>query len=188
MKTVFLDRDGVINRKLPGDYVKSWDEFEFLPGAMEGLSNLKRLGFRLIVVTNQRGISLGKFSEGDLERIHSRMQEELGKCSAALDAIYYCPHENGRCECRKPGTGLFERARQDFPDLNFRDSFVIGDSFSDMEAGAKIGAKLILVGQDAAAVSSTLRRNNIHVDEIAPSLREAVQRFVVKIDQRLTSG
>src|SRR5215831_9764361 len=90
---VFLDRDGVINRKLPGDrFVCHWGEFEFLPGAAEAICHLNYFGSRAIVVTNQRGISLGLYTEHDLEDLHARMMSALRSRGARIDAIYYCPH------------------------------------------------------------------------------------------------
>ena len=179
MPTAFLDRDGVINRRPSGDYVKSWPEFEFLPGAREALHQLKVNGFLLILVTNQRGISLGKMQESGLWVIHEQMQGELRQADAALDGIYYCPHDANACECRKPQIGMFLEARRDFPKIQFGDSYVIGDSSSDMEAGARIGAKLVLIGPESDAALSVLAAKNIRVDFSAPSLLEAAQRYLI---------
>ena len=149
--TVFLDRDGTINRKAAeGDYVKSWAEFEFLPGAVEGLALLRSRGLRLIVVTNQRGIARGLMGAEDLADIHARMRAELVPLDADVDAIYFCPHEAGECNCRKPGTGMFEAARRDEPAIDFARSVVVGDSDSDMEAAAAIGAVGIRLGPQVA--------------------------------------
>jgi len=181
MLTVFLDRDGVINRKPPdGDYVKSWQEFEFLPGVLDALHALKQHGFRLLVVTNQRGVCLGRFSENDLRLIHDRMAEALRNADAALDAIYYCPHDNNSCDCRKPGTGLFLQAQRDFPDIHFPDSFVVGDSTVDMEAAARLGCKKVLVGDDIAGVIAVLKPEKLQVDFSAGSLLEAVREYLIK--------
>jgi D-glycero-D-manno-heptose 1,7-bisphosphate phosphatase len=149
VKTVFLDRDGVINRKKDDDYVKSWAEFEFLPGAKAALGLLSKSGYRVIIATNQRGIARGLMTPDDLTDIHRRMQEELAEAGAVITAIYYCPHDSGQCICRKPETGLFLQARRDFPDIDFARSILIGDSSSDMEAGDRLGCRNILVGRDA---------------------------------------
>ena len=147
IETVFLDRDGTINRKAAeGDYVKSWAEFEFLPGAIEALALMRSSGLRLVVVTNQRGIARGLMSEEDLADIHARMRAELARHDADVDAIYFCPHAAGECDCRKPGTGMFEQARGDEPAIDFADSAMVGDSDSDMAAARAIGALAIRVG------------------------------------------
>jgi|SRR5579862_1550635 len=143
--TIFLDRDGVINRKRPeGDYVKSWEEFEFLPGALEGLCLLSAGASRLIVVTNQRGIARGRMSERDLTDIHRKMLAAIRQAGGRIDAIYYCPHE-GACECRKPRSGLFLRAKADFPEIEFTDSTLVGDAIADLEAAFRLGCRAVLV-------------------------------------------
>jgi D-glycero-D-manno-heptose 1,7-bisphosphate phosphatase len=141
--TAFLDRDGTINVKAAeGDYVKSWEEFAFLPGAEQAVRLLAGAGWRVIVVTNQRGVALGRMAMADVEDIHRRLRELL-----PVDAVYVCPHERGECDCRKPGTGLLEQALRDDPRIDPAASVVIGDAESDMEAGRAFGARTILVGQ-----------------------------------------
>jgi D-glycero-D-manno-heptose 1,7-bisphosphate phosphatase len=155
--TVFLDRDGTINRKAPeGDYVKSPEELELLPGAAEAIAALGAAGLLLVVITNQRGIALGRMTEEDLERVHARLREELATAGARVDAIYHCPHGEDGCDCRKPRTGMFEDARRDNPRIDFARAVVIGDSWRDVEAGRAIGARTIGLGgvegaDDAAA-------------------------------------
>jgi D-glycero-D-manno-heptose 1,7-bisphosphate phosphatase len=145
--TVFLDRDGVINRRREGDYVTSWAEFEFLPRAQDALRCLAERGHRVIVVTNQRGVARGRMSEDDLASIHARLIEEATRAGGAIAAIYYCPHDVGQCTCRKPQTGLFLEAQRDFADIEFAASTVIGDSPSDMEAGQQLGCRAIFIGE-----------------------------------------
>jgi len=95
-RAIFLDRDGVINKKAPeGDYVKNWDEFQFLPGVKEAIRKLNEKGFLVIVVSNQRGIAKGVMTEDDLKKIHARMKEELRKERAVIDGIYYCSRYQG---------------------------------------------------------------------------------------------
>ena len=133
---VFLDRDGVLNRKpAQGGFVTHWEEFELLPGVDDAIATLNRSGRKVIVVTNQRGIALGLYSLPDLERMHNQLQALLGQRGAQLDAIYVCPHESGQCNCRKPLTGLFEQAFLDFPDARPQSSVMVGDSLRDIEAG-----------------------------------------------------
>lgn len=144
---VFLDRDGTINRKAPeGQYVTSWEQFEFLPGAREAIRDLSRAGIRVIVVTNQRGIARGHMTEADLADIHRRMVAELGQAGAHIDAIYHCPHEDG-CDCRKPGTGMFLRAGAELRGIEFDRALVIGDGQVDVSAARAIGAYAVRLGE-----------------------------------------
>jgi D-glycero-D-manno-heptose 1,7-bisphosphate phosphatase len=175
MLTIFLDRDGVINRKQPeNDYVKSWQEFTFLPGALEGVRILSGLAARLIVVTNQRGVARGRMREEDLLDIHERMTAAVAAAGGRIDGIYHCPHEEGACQCRKPRTGLFERAQADFPDIDFRFSLIVGDSVSDLLPGAKLGCRMALIASDErrARVLGQAAREGIRVEISAASLLE----------------
>lgn len=173
--TLFLDRDGTINRKRPeDDYVKSFEEFEFLPNALAGLRRMAASGARMICVTNQRGIARGRMTEDALIDIHRRMLDAVREAGGRIDAIYYCPHEAGRCDCRKPLTGLFQRARMDFPDIDFSDSLVVGDALSDMAAASRLGCGSALVAppETAAAICQTAAGQGIHVDICVESLLE----------------
>jgi D-glycero-D-manno-heptose 1,7-bisphosphate phosphatase len=145
LSAVFVDRDGVINRKAPeGEYVTSWEQFAFLPGALDGLRELAAAGVPVVVVTNQRGIARRRMSEADLADIHGRMRDAVTAAGGRIDAIYHCPHERG-CDCRKPGTGLFERAAGDLS-IDLENAAVVGDRASDMQAAAAIGALSVHVG------------------------------------------
>ena len=161
--TIFLDRDGVINRKRDDDYVKHWGEFEFLPNVKEALKILTEKNYRLIVVTNQRGIARGWMSEADVQNVHARMLAEIAP--ARIAAIYCCPHDKDQCDCRKPKTGMFLQAQQAFPAIEFAQSVLIGDSLSDMAAGAQLGCRNILIGDEANY-------------ECASSLYEAVTKLL----------
>lgn len=146
LRFVFLDRDGVVNRKPPeGDYITSWDRWEWLPGAAEAIAALNQAGLTVLLATNQRAIALGLLSEEGLAEIHSRMRAHLEQRGARLDGIYHCPHDRGQCRCRKPETGLFERAFRDFPAANPGNSVMIGDSLPDIEAGRRLGMKTVFV-------------------------------------------
>ena len=149
VKFVFLDRDGVINRKAPdGKYVASWRDIEMLPGAERAVALLNQSSRKVIVVTNQRGIALGRLSELTLESIHRNLQRHLGSFGAHIDAIYFCPHDLGQCDCRKPAPGLFEFAFRDYPEAHPDNSVMIGDSNSDILAGASLGMKTILITEN----------------------------------------
>jgi D-glycero-D-manno-heptose 1,7-bisphosphate phosphatase len=176
VRTVFLDRDGVLNRKLPeGDYVTEWAQFEWLPGAVEAIARLNRAGLTVIVVSNQRGIALGRLTIDQLELLHRQMRGQLAQNGARVDAIYYCPHDKGECRCRKPDVGLFEQAMKDFPQLNEAHSVLIGDSLSDIQAGQRLGMRTILIQGDpdrqkaGAAAAANL------ADGVALSLLQAVE-------------
>jgi len=145
-KVVFLDRDGVINRKMPkGDYVKKWEEFKFLPGAIDAIKKLSSAGFDVFIVTNQRGISRGIMSERDLGLVHNRMVLELESAGASISGIYYCPHgKQDECFCRKPNPGMLIRAARDHK-LDLSRSIIIGDDETDIEAGKTVGAKTFRV-------------------------------------------
>jgi len=150
-KTVFLDRDGVINRKLESDYVKIWSEFRFLPGAIDAIKIINEKGYLVIVVTNQRGIARGLMTEQDLKLIHRRMLQELQRNEAHIDDIFFCPHERDSCDCRKPKPGMLIQANEKW-NIDFSDSYIIGDSKSDIEAGKRVGCNGILTTELRKAV------------------------------------
>jgi D-glycero-D-manno-heptose 1,7-bisphosphate phosphatase len=155
-ETVFLDRDGTINVKAPeGDYVKSWEEFEFLPGAVDAVRALHEAGRRVVVVTNQRGIALSRMTEHDLAEIHERMLDAIGP--GVVAAVYHCPHDGGECDCRKPQPGMLRRAAAEIPGVDLADATVIGDSDSDVEAGRAVGANTIKIGADAPSLAEAVR-------------------------------
>lgn len=176
--TIFLDRDGTINRKRPeGDYVKSWDEFEFLPGALAGLRRIAAdTKGRVICVTNQRGIARNRMTEDALTDIHKRMVQAVHEAGGRIDAIYYCPHESG-CDCRKPLTGLFQRACRDFPDIVLNDSLIVGDAISDMLPASKLGcgAALVAAPPAAARILERAEDQGIRVDFCVESLLELAE-------------
>jgi D-glycero-D-manno-heptose 1,7-bisphosphate phosphatase len=176
---VFLDRDGVINRKAPeGAYVRNWSEFELLPGVTEALLALRTAGRPLFVVTNQRGVARGVVRATDVYDIHIRLTRQLRSIGVDLEGIYVCPHEKASCDCRKPGTGLFLDARRDRPWICFRDSDMIGDSLNDLQAGARLGMRLWLVGDEerSRSIVRAAERAGIRVSGWAPSLLALVEQ------------
>ncbi|MDD4939860.1 MAG: HAD family hydrolase [Candidatus Omnitrophica bacterium] len=151
IKVVFLDRDGVIN-KYPGDrdYVKSWSEFSFLPGAKESLKRLNGGGYKLIIISNQAGVSKGLYSRETLDLITRNMLKELKDSGAVIEGVYYCVHlREDNCACRKPKTGLIDSAVQGLKkkgqEIELSRSFFIGDSIPDAQAGKAAGIKTILL-------------------------------------------
>ena len=146
-KIIFLDRDGVINKKAKkAEYIRSWSEFEFLPGSIDAMKMLSRSGYRIFVITNQAGISRGAMTEDDLKAIHSILENELGKEGVCIEKIYYCPHgwDDG-CECRKPKPGMLFQAAREY-DLDLSESIFIGDDKRDLEAGLAAECRTLLVG------------------------------------------
>jgi D-glycero-D-manno-heptose 1,7-bisphosphate phosphatase len=143
---VFLDRDGVLNEKMPeGRYVTCWREFHLLPGVPEAIARLNHAGLRVVVVSNQRGIALGLYTAADVENIHASLQNFLKSHGAHVDAFYFCPHDKRECNCRKPLPGLFEQAAAQFPGLAAATSVMIGDSLSDIEFGHRLGMKTVFI-------------------------------------------
>jgi D-glycero-D-manno-heptose 1,7-bisphosphate phosphatase len=131
--TLFLDRDGVINERLVGDYVRDWSQFKFCPGVPTALKALRPYFNRIVVVTNQQGIGKGLMSEEDLNEIHHKMMAELEQAGCKIDGIFFCPHlASAGCDCRKPATGLALQAQDRFPDIDFSNSYLAGDSESDL--------------------------------------------------------
>ena len=137
--TVFLDRDGVLNRRIMGDYVTCLDEFEVLPGVLEALARLVKLDFRLAVVTNQRGIAIGRMTREDVAGVHGFLSREVALTGGRLDEFYICPHDRHEgCDCRKPSPGLLDQAHAHRP-IDWQRSWLIGDSDSDILAGKARG-------------------------------------------------
>jgi len=154
IETAFLDRDGVINRRIPGGYVGSWEEFEFLEGAVEALAILRASRVRTVVVTNQRGIARGLVSRDAVDEVHRRMQGHLRTRNAHADAIYLCPDLDG--PMRKPAPGMLLQAAQHIPAIRFDRSVMIGDSVTDLLAGCAAGTRTILVEPDPGLVGTKL--------------------------------
>lgn len=147
--TLFLDRDGVINKKLEKDYVKKIEEFEFIEGTVEAIRKLNNIFGLALVVTNQQGIGKGIMTNADLKVVHDYMEAELLKEGAKLDKIYYCPELNSKnAICRKPNTGMAEEARRDFPTIDFKSSVMIGDSISDMQMGKRVGMVTVFISEE----------------------------------------
>ncbi len=142
--TVFLDRDGVISRNRD-DYVKSWDEFEFLPGALEALRRLTEGACRIVVVTNQSAVSKGIISRRTAEEIDLAMVQRVKQVGGRIDAVLFCPHRPDEgCDCRKPHPGLLLRAAR-WLSLDLANSFMVGDHVTDLQAGLAIGCMPVLV-------------------------------------------
>jgi D-glycero-D-manno-heptose 1,7-bisphosphate phosphatase len=175
-KAVFLDRDGVINKKPEeGNYITSWDDFHILPGVADGIALLNRAGYVVVVVTNQRCVARGLLSVADLEKIHEQMSQTLSRAGAKLDGIYYCPHDyEPPCNCRKPAPGMLLEAAQ-VHEIDLRSSWMVGDSEIDMRAGVNSTCKTARIFAERENQNANGRTSGIsgRVDIIASSLLDS---------------
>jgi D-glycero-D-manno-heptose 1,7-bisphosphate phosphatase len=160
--TVFLDRDGVLNRHIVSGYVTRWTEFVILPGVLTALQRLRNAGFRLLIVSNQAGVPKGFLTCDDLIRITSMSLKEFQKSGADVDGAFFCLHEPGDgCTCRKPKPGLIRAAADLFP-TDFSHSFLIGDSLTDILAGAAVACKTVyLAAKLDASIPATHQARNL---------------------------
>ncbi|MBO6062733.1 MAG: HAD-IIIA family hydrolase [Bacteroidales bacterium] len=141
--TLFLDRDGVVNRWIPGDYVRTWDQFTFLPGIRECLRKWAAYFRRIIIVSNQRGVGKGKMTQEELEEVHHRMLAEIAAAGGRIDAVYTCVELEPGHPMRKPQTGMFQAACRDFPDITPERSVMVGDSEYDRAFAANCGMPFV---------------------------------------------
>ncbi|MCC7467122.1 MAG: HAD family hydrolase [Saprospiraceae bacterium] len=146
MNTLFLDRDGVINHRIPGDYVRTPETFLPMEGLGEAMKLLSGKFDRIFVVTNQAGIGKGLMTEMDLHSIHRHMLDIMEVAGGRVDRVYHCPHRSELgCTCRKPATGMAWLALADFPDIDFENAWMVGDSVSDMQFAETLGVKSVLI-------------------------------------------
>ena len=151
-KAIFLDRDGTIN--VEKNYLYRKEDFEFIEGVPQALKLFREKGYLLILITNQSGIARGYYSVSDMEKLHEYMQSELRKYNAQFDDIFYCPHhpeaviEEYRidCDCRKPRTGMFERAIEKY-NIDIRNSYAIGDRERDLIPAEQLGVNCIFLSE-----------------------------------------
>jgi D-sedoheptulose 7-phosphate isomerase len=181
-RAIFIDRDGVINVEKP-DYVRTWGQFEFLPGSLRALSLLRDIGLPILIVTNQSAVNRGLLDRASLEKIHERMKTEIETHGGRVDAIFYCPHTPDQsCECRKPRPGLLLRASSEMG-IDLQKSYFIGDAATDAVAAASVGcAPLILRrrgrGQRFSASSKVFPRGTIVLEDLP-----AAARYIAKIER-----
>lgn len=144
--TLFLDRDGVVNERMPNDYVKHPDAWVPTEGLGEALQLLSIHFQRIVIVTNQAGIGKGLMTEADLAAVHARMFAVAHAAGGRIDRVYHCPHRSDAgCSCRKPATGMAWLAVVDFPDIDFAQAWMVGDSGSDMQFGQALGMRTVLI-------------------------------------------
>ena len=151
IKLVILDRDGTINQD-SAEFIKSADEWQPLPGALEAIARLNHAGWHVVVASNQSGLGRGLFEVSDLNEIHSKMHSMLAAVGGRIDAVFFCPHApNENCRCRKPDTGLFEQIADRYG-FGLKGVPAVGDSARDVVAGAAVGCEphLVLTGKGVA--------------------------------------
>lgn len=174
-KAVFIDRDGTINMDV--HYLNDPDKFKMYPGVGEGVRKLKDNGFKIIVITNQSGIARGYFTEKQLSDIHEKMKKEFQEFNVILDGIYFCPHHpDDKCNCRKPNTGLFEKAIKDH-NIDVSRSYMVGDKTLDIGAGQKAGVLTILLPEPHIRKEYLAGKNGWEYipDYIAEDFKDAVE-------------
>ncbi len=182
-RAVFLDRDGVIVEQ--EEYLNQAEDLVLIPGAGEAIARLNAASILVIVVTNQAGIAKGHLTLSDLKEIHARLRHELSACKAYLDAIYYCPHHPEAtvpeflrdCSYRKPGVGMFEKARDEHG-IDLEASYLVGDATGDILAGKRAGCRTILV---ATGFGGSDERYVIEPDLRVADLPEAVERILSEV-------
>ncbi|UCD33841.1 MAG: D-glycero-beta-D-manno-heptose 1,7-bisphosphate 7-phosphatase [Desulfobacterales bacterium] len=174
MKTVFLDRDGVINKD-SSEYIKSWAEFEFLPGSLEAIRQLTLNQFEIIIITNQSAVNRKLITKGNLEYLHNRLHKAVASKGGQIRDIFFCPHTpEEACTCRKPKTGLIYRAQQKHQ-IDLASSAMVGDSAKDIECARNAGCRyaiLVKTGNGIEAVN-ILNNKAIHPDFVAQDLLDA---------------
>jgi histidinol-phosphate phosphatase family protein len=147
--SLFLDRDGVINQRIPDDYVKHPDQFVFIPGVTEALQIFARYFAHIIVVSNQQGIGKGIMTKSQLNLVHEKMFQKINETGGRIDAVFYSPDLKGtQSFTRKPAVGMGLKARKQFPDISFKRCIMAGDSYSDILFGYRLGMLTVLIGMD----------------------------------------
>jgi histidinol-phosphate phosphatase family protein len=169
--TVFVDRDGTINREV--HHLSHPDQLELLPGAVEGLRALCDAGCQVVVVSNQSPIGRGIFTEERLREIHARLTDMLVEEGVRIAAWYWCPHAPWEgCACRKPAPGMLHKARDEMGVI-LESSWIVGDRLTDLRAGRQVGAHTILVATGYGQDEYSLPERPEFADFFVPTLREA---------------
>ncbi len=144
--TLFLDRDGVINKRIPGNYVKFTDEFKFMDNALEAIKTFSQFFKTIVVVTNQQGVGKRLMNIQRIHEVHDYMTSEINKIGGRIDKVYYCPElAKLNPKCRKPNIGMALEALKDFPEINFNKSIMVGDSISDIQFGNRLNMKTVFL-------------------------------------------
>jgi D-glycero-D-manno-heptose 1,7-bisphosphate phosphatase len=185
---VFLDRDGTLSEEV--GYVNHLSRFKLFPWTAEAIKKLNQAGIKAILATNQAGVARGYFTEDLIGEVHNKLVEELAKTEAYLDAIYYCPHHpsagqppyRANCECRKPKPGLLYKAADEH-NIDLSRSFMVGDKYTDVELGQRIGIKGVMVMTGYGIGEYQYQRQNWPQmpDKIAENLLTAVDWIISQV-------
>jgi D-glycero-D-manno-heptose 1,7-bisphosphate phosphatase len=186
-KAVFLDRDGTVNEEV--GYMTDLSKLRLIPGAGAAIRKLNDTGFTIVLVTNQSGVARGYFPESLVHEAHEKLDAMLKAEGARIDAVYYCPHHptagnshyTRDCDCRKPRTGLIERAVRDL-DIDVSRSYMVGDKWSDIELGHRAGVRAVLVQSGFAADDAGNQRMDRTQDPdfLAQTLTQAADWIVTR--------
>lgn len=170
LKLVILDRDGTINHD-SAEYIKSADEWVALPGALDAIARLSHAGWHVVVASNQSGLGRGLYEVSELNAMHAKMHQQLADIGGRIDVVFYCPHTpDDACQCRKPGTGLFEQISDRYG-MGLKGVPAVGDALRDLQAGAAVGCEphLVLTGKGAVYKGRSLpdtfpAQTQVHAD------------------------
>jgi len=176
VRAVFLDRDGTINEDEPGRYILAFDDFILIDGVPEVIARLCKAGFEVLVITNQSAVGRGWLDVNVLQRMNEHLVERVKAAGGTISHIYFCPHRpEDECACRKPETGMIDRALSEHPEIVLGESFLVGDSCADMELARKMGLRSILVLTGyGSSHQSQLSESNIVPETVAADLPRAV--------------
>jgi len=158
--TIFLDRDGVINKRKVDDYVKSPSELELLPGALEAIRYFSELFYKVIIVTNQQGVAKGLMSSAEVDQIHNFLRKQVEAIGGQIDGIYFCPdwaHKSPNC--RKPSPSMALQAQKDFENIDFAKSIMVGDMPSDIAFGHHLGMTTFWIQEGSSDYTGDVRPN-----------------------------
>ena len=163
-KTIFLDRDGVINKEI--NYLNKISDFEFINGVFDTCIYFQKLGYEIIIVTNQSGIARGYFSENDFHVINNWMIDQFYKNNINILDVFYCPHSNeSNCECRKPKPGMFLSAKNKH-NINMKESWMIGDSERDITAAYLAGITNTIIVRSGHKIDEENSKAKFYIDSI----------------------
>jgi D-glycero-D-manno-heptose 1,7-bisphosphate phosphatase len=176
LSAIFLDRDGVIIQKAPdGEYVADWCEVKFLAGSLDAIAEFNRFGYKVMIVTNQRGVATGKIQLTKVKEIHTRLREVIAGHGGKISGIYFCPHDTLEgCTCRKPKPGMLLQAAAEHK-LRLSKCWMVGDASTDIAAGKSAGCKTALITR-----SEGFQRWTEKPDIWAKSLALAARRILAE--------